>query len=190
MTKRDEPGECAHRHRGLHDAYARGLDPVHVVEQVFDAIERAGDPGIFISLADRKACARRRRSSAASIPWPSRCGASPSPSRTTSTSRDCRPRPPARLRLHAEASATAVERVIAAGALLIGKTNLDQFATGLVGVRTPYPVPRNAIDPTIVPGGSSRARPSRWRSAWCRSRSAPIPRARAACRPASTTSSA
>ena len=48
-----------------------------------------------------------------------------------------------------------VERLIAAGALMIGKTNLDQFATGLVGVRTPYPVPRNAIDPDIVPGGSS-----------------------------------
>ena len=38
---------------------------------------------------------------------------------------------------------------------MIGKTNLDQFATGLVGVRTPYPVPRNALDPAIVPGGSS-----------------------------------
>ena len=42
-----------------------------------------------------------------------------------------------------------------AGAVPVGKTNLDQFATGLVGVRTPYPVPRNAIDPAIVPGGSS-----------------------------------
>ena len=52
-------------------------------------------------------------------------------------------------------NATAVERLLAAGALLIGKTNLDQFATGLVGVRTPYPVPRNTFDPAIVPGGSS-----------------------------------
>ena len=43
----------------------------------------------------------------------------------------------------------------AAGALFIGKTNLDQFATGLVGVRTPYGAPRNAVDPLIVPGGSS-----------------------------------
>jgi allophanate hydrolase len=42
-----------------------------------------------------------------------------------------------------------------AGAICVGKTNLDQFATGLVGVRTPYPIPKNAIDPTIVPGGSS-----------------------------------
>ena len=42
-----------------------------------------------------------------------------------------------------------------AGAVAIGKTNLDQFATGLVGTRTPYPVPRNAWDPALVPGGSS-----------------------------------
>ena len=42
-----------------------------------------------------------------------------------------------------------------AGALMIGKTNLDQFATGLVGVRSPYGAPLNAVDPLIVPGGSS-----------------------------------
>jgi allophanate hydrolase len=45
--------------------------------------------------------------------------------------------------------------LLAAGAICIGKTNLDQFATGLVGVRTPYPIPRNAIDPSLIPGGSS-----------------------------------
>jgi allophanate hydrolase len=52
-------------------------------------------------------------------------------------------------------SATVVERLVAAGAIVIGKTNLDQFATGLVGVRSPYGVPRNAVDPRLVPGGSS-----------------------------------
>ena len=41
--------------RGLHEVYAGGLDPVHVVDRVFEAIEKAADPGIFISLADRKA---------------------------------------------------------------------------------------------------------------------------------------
>jgi allophanate hydrolase len=51
--------------------------------------------------------------------------------------------------------ATVVARLRAAGAIVVGKTNLDQFATGLVGVRTPYPIPRNAIDPELVPGGSS-----------------------------------
>jgi allophanate hydrolase len=54
-----------------------------------------------------------------------------------------------------EASAFAVARLEAAGAIVIGKTNLDQFATGLVGVRSPYGVPRNTIDATHVPGGSS-----------------------------------
>ncbi len=52
-------------------------------------------------------------------------------------------------------SAPVVERLIAAGALLIGKTNLDQFATGLVGTRSPYGVPRNPFDPAYIPGGSS-----------------------------------
>ncbi len=51
--------------------------------------------------------------------------------------------------------ATVVARAKAAGAILVGKTNLDQFATGLVGVRSPYPIPKNAIDPALVPGGSS-----------------------------------
>ena len=53
------------------------------------------------------------------------------------------------------ATAPVVARLLAAGAILIGKTNLDQFATGLVGVRSPYPPPRNAFDPARVPGGSS-----------------------------------
>ena len=54
-----------------------------------------------------------------------------------------------------ERDAEAVARLRGAGALIVGKTNLDQFATGLVGVRTPYPVPLNACDPLLVPGGSS-----------------------------------
>jgi allophanate hydrolase len=51
--------------------------------------------------------------------------------------------------------ATAVARLRAAGAIVIGKTNLDQFATGLVGVRSPYGVPRNTMKRELVPGGSS-----------------------------------
>jgi allophanate hydrolase len=52
-------------------------------------------------------------------------------------------------------TAPVVQLLRDAGAVLVGKTNLDQFATGLVGVRTPYPVPRNPFDPARVPGGSS-----------------------------------
>lgn len=52
-------------------------------------------------------------------------------------------------------SAYAVARLEAAGAIAIGKTNLDQFATGLVGVRSPYGVPRNVVRSDLIPGGSS-----------------------------------
>jgi allophanate hydrolase len=51
--------------------------------------------------------------------------------------------------------APVVRRLREAGAVLVGKTNLDQFATGLVGVRSPYGTPRNVFDPARVPGGSS-----------------------------------
>jgi allophanate hydrolase len=54
-----------------------------------------------------------------------------------------------------ERSNPAVERLRKAGALLVGKTNLDQFATGLVGTRSPYGVPRNPFHPDFIPGGSS-----------------------------------
>ncbi len=50
---------------------------------------------------------------------------------------------------------TAVARLRRAGAIIIGKTNLDQFATGLVGVRSPYGIPRNPHNPKLIPGGSS-----------------------------------
>ncbi len=54
-----------------------------------------------------------------------------------------------------EASATVVERLLAAGALCVGKTNLDQFATGLNGTRSPYGSPRNVYNLAYVSGGSS-----------------------------------
>jgi len=50
---------------------------------------------------------------------------------------------------------TAVARLRAAGAIIIGKTNLDQFATGLVGVRSPYGIPKNPVRADLIPGGSS-----------------------------------
>ena len=52
-------------------------------------------------------------------------------------------------------SAHVVAKLEAAGAIVIGKTNLDQFATGLVGVRSPHGAPRNALRADLIPGGSS-----------------------------------
>ena len=52
-------------------------------------------------------------------------------------------------------SAAVVQRLVGAGAIPLGKTNLDQFATGLVGVRSPYGVPVNPFGAEYIPGGSS-----------------------------------
>lgn len=55
----------------------------------------------------------------------------------------------------AEHTAPAVQRLLDAGAILVGKTNLDQFATGLVGTRSPYGQPGNPFNPAYITGGSS-----------------------------------
>lgn len=52
-------------------------------------------------------------------------------------------------------TATLVSRLIEAGAIPLGKTNMDQFATGLVGTRSPYGVTRNSFDSRFISGGSS-----------------------------------
>ena len=55
----------------------------------------------------------------------------------------------------AHATAPVVARLQAAGAILIGKTNMDQFATGLSGTRSPYGLVPNALNPAYISGGSS-----------------------------------
>ncbi|OYY80549.1 MAG: amidase, partial [Methylophilales bacterium 16-45-9] len=52
-------------------------------------------------------------------------------------------------------SATVVQQLIEAGAIPVGKTNLDQFATGLVGTRSPYGAVKNSFNPEYISGGSS-----------------------------------
>ena len=89
------------------------------------------------------------------------------------------------------ADAFVVAKLKAAGAILIGKTNLDQFATGLNGTRSPYGAPRSRVrSGAIFPAARPPARPlpsARGRSP---SRSAPTRPARAASPPPSTISSA
>lgn len=59
------------------------------------------------------------------------------------------------VRYLASNDATVVARLKQAGAIVIGKTNLDQFATGLVGVRSPYGAVKNSFNPDYISGGSS-----------------------------------
>ena len=149
------PLEMALTLDALREAYDSGATPTDIVHEVYKRIEAVDDPAIFIHLrpkedviADAEALPERSEASqlwgvpfvakdnidVAGIPTTAGC-----PAYAYTPDKD----------------AFVVARLRAAGALVIGKTNLDQFATGLVGVRSPFGVPRNAIDPAIVPGGSS-----------------------------------
>jgi allophanate hydrolase len=140
----------------LHEAYASGLSTAATIEHIYAEIEEVDDPGIFITLLAKEQALARARALPPfdpvafplwGVPFAVKDNIDVEDIETTCA---C----PAFAYVPA-ATAPVVEKLLAAGALCIGKTNLDQFATGLVGVRTPYPVPRNAIDPTFVPGGSS-----------------------------------
>ncbi len=140
----------------LHAAYREGLSPAEVAAEVLRRTERAGDPGIFISLASAKTLRAEADALGAfdpkakplfGIPIAIKDNIDVAGMPTTAACPDYSYTP--------KEDAEAVARLRQAGALIVGKTNLDQFATGLVGVRTPYPVPKNACDPALVPGGSS-----------------------------------
>jgi allophanate hydrolase len=140
----------------LHAAYAAGADPSEVVATVYRRLGAAADPGIIIALVDEDAAIAAARALPAfdpvqfplwGVPFAVKDNIDVAGIPTTAGCREFAYTP--------GEGAPVVERLLAAGAIFIGKTNLDQFAAGLVGVRTPYPVPRNAIDPTVVPGGSS-----------------------------------
>ncbi len=55
----------------------------------------------------------------------------------------------------ADSDATVIQKLLASGAVVIGKTNLDQFATGLVGTRSPYGAVPNTFNTRYISGGSS-----------------------------------
>ncbi len=139
----------------LHAAYREGLDPGEIVAACLAAAGSERHEGTFISLAETEA--KRLLVTLGpfdpalkplwGLPFAIKDNIDLTGLPTTAACRDFAYEP--------ENSATAVARLLAAGAIPIGKTNLDQFATGLVGVRTPYPAPKNSFDPAIVPGGSS-----------------------------------
>ena len=137
----------------LRQAYAEGLKPADVVAEAFRRLDAVGDPGIFIhqareaALGDAVALDVPDERPLWGIPFAIKDNIDVAGMPTTAGCPDST--------YDATDDAFVVARLRRAGAIAIGKTNLDQFATGLVGVRTPYPMPRNALDPTLVPGGSS-----------------------------------
>jgi allophanate hydrolase len=135
------------------------LTPSLVVASILDLIAARGDDGVWISVVARDAALSRARDLEAltpaeraglplwGVPFSVKDCIDVAGLPTTSACPDFSYVP--------AQSNPAVERVLAAGAILIGKTNMDQFATGLVGVRSPYGVARNPFDADYIPGGSS-----------------------------------
>ena len=132
------------------------MSPVETVERSFARIAAHDDPAIFISLRDRaEVVAEARRLMAEGeaerplygVPVAVKDNIDVVGLPTTAACAAFAYRP--------VADATAVAKLKRAGALVIGKSNLDQFASGLVGVRSPYGIPRNLFDVRLIPGGSS-----------------------------------
>ena len=140
----------------LHAAYSEGTTPQAIVAEVHRRIKAVADPGIFIHLRDETEVIEEASTLPPfdakayplwGIPFAIKDNIDLAGTPTTAA---C----PA-YAYNPENDAFVVAKLKAAGAIPIGKTNLDQFATGLVGVRSPFPPPKNALDPDIVPGGSS-----------------------------------
>ena len=132
------------------------LSPAQTVKRSYQRIRDHNDPAVFISLRDeRDSLAEAERLSAKDaaalpllgVPVAVKDNIDVLGLPTTAACPDFAYTP--------SHDATSVARLRAAGAIIIGKTNLDQFATGLVGVRSPYGIPRNPIRDDLLPGGSS-----------------------------------
>ncbi|MDB0014185.1 allophanate hydrolase [Alphaproteobacteria bacterium] len=139
----------------LRAAYATGTHPSDVIDEVFARLDKVNDPGIFIHLRNRESIKAEATALGPydpamplwGIPYAAKDNIDVAGIETTAGCPAYAYTP--------EYDAFVIAQLRAAGALIIGKTNLDQFATGLVGVRTPYGAPLNAVDSEIVPGGSS-----------------------------------
>ncbi len=141
----------------LSEGYRSGaFTPLDVIEEVIARIDAGADPAVWISCFPDEALRAAARA----------LGTHPDPARPLwgipcaikdnidvaglPTTAAC----PAFAHEPA-ADAAVVARLKAAGALVVGKTNLDQFATGLNGTRSPYGAPRSVFDPAYISGGSS-----------------------------------
>src|SRR3954469_22206610 len=132
------------------------MTPAQTVARSYQRIRDYNDPAVFVSLRDEKAAIAEaealtaKESSALPLLGVPVAVKDNIDAHGMATTAAC----PAFSYSPAQDS-TAVAKLRAAGAIIIGKTNLDQFATGLVGVRSPYGIPLNPIRADLIPGGSS-----------------------------------
>ena len=137
-------------------AHAADKSLAATIEETYARIEKHNDPALFITIRPKSealAIAERMQASGPEgkplygVPFVVKDNIDVAGLPTTAA---C----PA-FAYHPAKSAFVVEKLERAGAIVIGKTNLDQFATGLVGVRSPYGIPRNALRQISYPEGSS-----------------------------------
>ena len=137
-------------------AHRAGKPPEETIEECYAAVAAHADPALFITLRPKQeaaADAERLKATAPEgkplygVPFAVKDNIDVAGLPTTAACPAFTYTP--------ERSAFVVQKLVEAGAIPIGKTNLDQFATGLVGVRSPYGIPRNALRRDLIPGGSS-----------------------------------
>lgn len=137
----------------LRIARAREQKPVDLIANIYDRIAREGERPVWISLTPREEALQRAESVGGSdmpfagTPFAVKDNIDVAGMPTTAACPSFAHVP--------TRSAAVVDRLLAAGAILIGKTNLDQFATGLVGTRSPYGACSSVFDSRYISGGSS-----------------------------------
>lgn len=145
--------------QSLLNAYLAGsTNPESIVDQIFERIEEYRSYNIWIKVLDKQSVysqiatakvklAQGLQLSLYGIPFAVKDNIDVAGLPTTAACPEFAYTP--------EKNAQVVQQLLDAGAILIGKTNMDQFATGLVGVRSPYGAVKNAYKPDYISGGSS-----------------------------------
>lgn len=140
----------------LHDLYRNGASPAELLREIYHRIADVDDPEIFLDLLPIEHPLEQAQALGSfdpvlkplwGIPFAVKDNIDVAGRPTTAGCTEFAYTP--------NADAVCVSLLKQAGAIVIGKTNLDQFATGLVGLRTMGKPPRNAIDQRLAPGGSS-----------------------------------
>ena len=146
---------------GLSKAYRKGLSPVTVMEAVLSRIEKYSkmDPAVWIHRESQESVLNKARQ--LQLKWPDLSALPPlfGVPFSVKDSIDIAGIPtttacPPLIQIPSE-SAPSYDALISQGAIFIGKTNLDQLATGLTGCRSPYGIPRSVFNHQYISGGSS-----------------------------------
>jgi len=138
---------------GLRNRYKTGEStPAQVIEEIYSRIRSEGERPIWISLVDEKQAIERARTvdvalPLAGVPFAVKDNFDVAGMTTTAGCPSFAYQP--------DRTAPSVQRLLDAGAILVGKANMDQFATGLVGVRSPYGACSSVYDSRYISGGSS-----------------------------------